>query len=49
MANDWRDMASLGHGKLTNEQLETHECVLSTVATDALMFKNHVASIHNAD
>ena len=34
---------------LTHKQLETHVCILSTVATDALFLKNQAISIHNAD
>ena len=34
---------------LTHKQLETHECVLSTVATDALVLKHQTISIHIAD
>ena len=28
---------------------EMHECVVSTVATDALVLKHQAISIHNAD
>ena len=34
---------------LTHEQLETHACIISTVATDALMIKHRVMGIHSAD
>ena len=34
---------------LTHKQLETHGCVLSTMATDALVLKHQVISIHFAD
>ena len=34
---------------LTHKQLDTHECVLSTVATDALVLKQQGISIHSAD
>ena len=36
-------------GELTHKQLETYGCVLSTVATNALMLKHQVISIHNAE
>ena len=34
---------------LTHKQLETHGCVLSTVATDALVLKHQAISIHSAE
>ena len=34
---------------LTHKHRETHECVVSTVATDALVLKHQAISIHNAD
>ena len=34
---------------LTHKQLETHVCVLSTMATDALVLKHRAISIHNPD
>ena len=34
---------------LTHKQLETHECVLSTVATDVLVLKHQAISIHGAE
>ena len=34
---------------LTPEQLETHGCVLSTVATDDLVVKNQAISYHSAE
>ena len=34
---------------LTHEQLETHGSILSTVATDALVLKHQIISIHSAD
>ena len=39
------------HGKawLTLKHRETHGCVVSTVATDALVLKHQAISIHNAD
>ena len=47
---------SLGPGKgwarkraLTLKHWETHGCVVSTVATDALVLKHQAISIHNAD
>ena len=35
--------------KLTHKHRETHGCVVSTVATDALVLKHQAISIHNAD
>ena len=32
-----------------HKQLETHGCIISTVATDALMLKHQTISIHSAD
>ena len=34
---------------LTHKQLETHGCVLSTVAADGLVLKHQAISIHSAD
>ena len=34
---------------LTLKYWKTHECVLSTVATDVLVLKNQAISIHSAD
>ena len=34
---------------LTLKHRETHECVVSTVATDALVLKHQAISIHNTD
>ena len=34
---------------LTPKQLETHGCILSTVATDAQVLKHQAISTHNAD
>ena len=34
---------------LTHKQLEIHRCILSTVATDALVLKHLAISIHSAD
>ena len=42
-------MASLGHNELTPKHRETHGCLVSTVATDALVLKHQAISIHNAD
>ena len=39
----------LGLSVLTLKHRETHECVVSTVATDALVLKHQAISIHNAD
>ena len=39
-----------GYGKiLTLKHQKTHGCVVSTVATDALVLKHQDISIHNAD
>ena len=43
------NMVPLGHNELTLEHLEMHGCVVSTVATDALVLKHQAISIHNAD
>ena len=32
-----------------HKQLETHGCIFSTVATDALVLKHQAISIHSAD
>ena len=37
------------HMMLTPKHRETHGCVVSTVATDALVLKHQAISIHNAD
>ena len=34
---------------LTHKHLETHGCILSTVATDALVLKHQTISTHSAD
>ena len=39
----------LCHTMLTLKHRETHGCVVSTVATDALVLKHQAISIHNAD
>ena len=39
----------LTHQALTLKHRETHGCVVSTVATDALVLKHQTISIHNAD
>ena len=39
----------LATGILTPKHRETHGCVISTVATDALVLKHQAISIHNAD
>ena len=36
-------------GYLTHKQLESHGCLISTVATDALGPKHQAISIHSAD
>ena len=40
---------SLGLNVLILKHRETHGCVVSTVATDALVLKHQAISIHNAD
>ena len=53
--NCWRNsrvVGALGHRDrttLTPKHRETHGCVVSTVATDALVLKHQAISIHNAD
>ena len=42
-------MVSLGQNELTLKHRETHGCVVSTVAIDALVLKHQAISIHNAD
>ena len=37
------------YSPLTLKHRETHGCVVSTVATDALVLKHQTISIHNAD
>ena len=39
----------LTHQGLTLKHRETHGCLVSTVATDALVLKHQTISIHNAD
>ena len=34
---------------LTNKLLQTHRCILSTLATDPLLLKHQAISIHSAD
>ena len=34
---------------LTHKQLETHQCILNTVATDVLVLEHQAISIHSAD
>ena len=38
-----------GKTLLTHKQLEMHRCILSTIATDALVLKHQAISIHSAD
>ena len=38
-----------GTDQLTPKHRETHGCVVSTVATDALVLKHQAIRIHNAD
>ena len=42
-------MSNLASKGLTLKHRETHGCVVSTVATDALVLKHKVISILNAD
>ena len=35
--------------KVIHKQLETHGCVINTVATDALVLKHQATSINSAD
>ena len=41
--------STLAPDHLTLKRQETHGCVVSTVATDALVLKHQAISIHNAD
>ena len=43
------NLLSLTNNGLTPEHRETYGCVVSTVATDALVLKHQAISIHNAD
>ena len=45
---NWQQFC-LGLNVLTLKHRETHGCVVSTVATDALVLKHQAISIHNAD
>ena len=45
LQNEYMDHSSA----LTLKHRETHGCVVSTVATDALVLKHQAISIHNAD
>ena len=45
----WCIYSSLRPSELTLKHRETHGCVVSTVATDALVLKHQAISIHNAD
>ena len=47
--HDYCITASLQYNELTSKHWETHKCVVSTVATDALVLKHQAISIHNAD
>ena len=42
-------MKILACKELTLKHQETHGCIVSTVATDALVLKHQAISIHNAD
>ena len=44
-----RHKASLDRNTLTLKHRETHGCVVSTVATDALVLKHQAISIHSTD
>ena len=43
------EVISLSLNVLTPKQLETHGCVFSIVATDALVLKHQTISTHSAD
>ena len=43
------EMGSQRLNELTLKHRETHGCVVSTVATDALVLKHQAISIHNAE
>ena len=45
----WQTNAAIIADILTHKQLETHGCMLSIVATDALVLKHQTISIHSAD
>ena len=45
----WCIYASLGLNELTLKHRETHGCVVSTVATDALVLKHQAISILSTD
>ena len=45
----WLEAGTLLSQELTLKHRETHGCVVSTVATDALVLKHQAISIHNAD
>ena len=42
-------VVQLGHGRLTLKHRETHGCVVSTVATDALVLKHQAISNLSTD
>ena len=49
-AAEWHyNVAHMASSALTHKQLETYGCILSTVATDALVLKHQGISIYNAD
>ena len=50
-SNEWVERLSmfLKRWWLTLKHRETHGCLVSTVATDALVLKHQAISIHNAD
>ena len=50
-SNEWVERLSMFLKRLwlTLKHRETHGCVVSTVATDALVLKHQAISIHNAD
>ena len=48
MSAKWQP-SCLGLNMLTLKHRETHECVVSTVANDALVLKHQAITIHNAD
>ena len=47
--NEPKNMVTPNRDDLTPKHQETHGCVVSTVATDALVLKHQAISIHNAD
>ena len=48
-SREWNILEYSGSTRLTPKHRETHGCVVSTVATDALVLKHQAISIHNVD